>query len=68
MGGEKRKARGIEPEPRPRISQSIVHATSFWKTIGWVHQSPMSPRPPMPGVVRDTSRKAPTEKMISLKT
>jgi hypothetical protein len=64
--GEKRKASGIEPEPRPRISQSIVQTTIFWKTMGWVHQSPMSVRPPTPGVVREMTRKAPTEKRTSL--
>ena len=32
-------------------SQSSVQTASFWKTIGSVHQSPMSPRPPSPGVV-----------------
>ena len=28
----------IEPDPRPRISQSSVHTANFWKTIGSVHQ------------------------------
>ena len=59
---------GIEPQPRPMISQSTSQTTTFWKTIGSVHQSPMLPRPPSPGVVAPMIAKPATAKTISLTT
>ncbi len=65
MGGRKRKVSGIEPEPRPTISQRIIQTTSFCQTIGSVHQSPKSPSPPSPSVVPMTAI-APMVKRTSL--
>ena len=58
--GENRNVSGIDPAPRPTTSHSSVQTTSFWNTIGWVHQSPKSPMPPRPGVVAPITRIAPT--------
>ena len=44
----------------PRISQTSVHTANFWKTIGRVHQSPMSPSPPTPDVVAEITANPPT--------
>ena len=65
IGGENRNASGIEPDPSPRISQTSVHTASFWKTIGWLHQSVKSPGPPSPGVVRPIRISPPTKKKAS---
>ena len=51
----------------PSTSHSSVHTTSFWNTIGSVHQSPKSPSPPMPGVVEITSS-APRQNTTSFTT
>ena len=64
----KRNVSGIEPQPSPRTSQSTSQTTIFWKTIGSVHQSPMSPRPPIPGVDAAMIRNAAIEKTTSLRT
>ncbi len=58
--GANRNVSGIEPAPRPITSHSIVHTTSFWNTIGSVHQSPKSPMPPSPGVVAPITNIAPS--------
>ena len=58
--GENRSVSGSEPAPRPRISQSIVQTTAFWKTIGSVHHSPRSPRPPSPELVAAMISRPPT--------
>jgi len=55
---------GIEPAPRPRISQSSAQTASFWKTIGSVHQSPTSVTLPSPGV-SEITKKAPTVQTTS---
>jgi hypothetical protein len=64
----KRKARGIEPDPRPRISQNRVHTANFWKTIGSVHHWSMFPRPPRPGVVTEITSAAAKVKRTSFTT
>ena len=65
IGGTKRKVSGMEPQPSPSPSHSIVQTASFCQTIGSVHHSLTSPRPPSPGVNEITSA-APTEKTTSL--
>ncbi|MDX6662031.1 MAG: hypothetical protein QOG09_133 [Solirubrobacterales bacterium] len=40
---------------------------TFWKTIGQSHQSPISPRPPIPGVVAAIVSSAPRTKTTSLR-
>lgn len=54
-GGQNRAVSGPDPQPRPRISNSSVKTTSFWYTMGCVHQSAMRPSPPRPGVSEITA-------------
>ena len=61
-----RNVSGIEPAPSPTNSHSIVHTTTFWKTIGSVHQLPRLPRPPRPAVVAEMTSAPPTAKITSL--
>jgi hypothetical protein len=50
-GGMKWKVSGPNPHPSPRTSKASVHSTAFCRTIGSVHQVPISDSPPRPGVV-----------------
>ena len=59
---------GIDPQPSPITSQSTSQTTTFWNTIGSVHQSAKSPRPPRPGVVAEISRNPPSAKTTSFTT
>ena len=57
--GEKRRVKGSEPAPRPSASQSMVQTTAFWKTTGWVHQSPIFESPPRSEVAEISSSPPP---------
>ena len=55
IGGQNRAVSGPDPQPRPNTSNSRVNTTTFWYTIGCVHQTAMCPKPPRPGVSEITA-------------